>query len=113
MRCAVHVEAMKMQARRLVTKLVDHVDYESISDIGIYLRERPFSVDTDSKAIQSTIWIGSYPTNNEIISDCSSFDAAQYYCYKGNPQSQDCHIYRPDQCNIDESQVLIRKVRKP
>lgn len=64
------VEAVKMQARTLISKLIEYVNYHTVPNAGRNLWQRPLSVDTYRRTMEGTVWVGYNPGDVEIIRDC-------------------------------------------
>lgn len=76
-RRAVLVNAVKMQRRRLVTKLVVEVDDDTIADIGLNARNGPLVIDANDGTRERCVWIGSDPSDVEVVVDSGCAGKAQ------------------------------------
>lgn len=80
---AVLVNAVKVQRSRLIAKLVADVDNDTIADICLDTRNRPLVVDANDGTRERSIWIGSDPSDVEVIVDSGCADKTQ----RGSEQS--------------------------
>lgn len=64
-----HKQAMKVQRGRLITELIVHIDDDVVTNVGIYLRDRPLPIDANRGPLECTIWICGDPCDIEIICD--------------------------------------------
>lgn len=83
-RCSILVHAVKMQGSRLITKLVVDVDDDTIADICLDTRNGPLVIDANDGAWERSVWIGSDPSNVEVIVDSGRAGKAQ----RGGKQSR-------------------------
>ena len=63
---------MKVQASALVPQQIEHIDYETVTDCGSDVWQRPLTVDTHDRSCEHAIGIGSDPRDIEIICDGGS-----------------------------------------
>lgn len=60
---------MEMKAGSLILQVVFHIDHHTITYIGGDCRYGPLTVDTDRRALESTIRVCDDPANVKIIGD--------------------------------------------
>ena len=68
-RMPILVEPMPVKAGRLVAKVVVNGDDKVVSEVNIYLRTRPFTIDSDDRTGKSSIGIPVDPVDAPIILD--------------------------------------------
>lgn len=66
MRCAILIQAMPMDAGRLVTKLVADCDNQTFAFGNVKCGNWPFSVDAHHRPIKSAVWVAVDPCDVEL-----------------------------------------------
>lgn len=68
---------MEVQAGTGVSQIIVHREQQPIANGPRYERRRPLSVDTNCWFVESTIGIGSDPSNGVVFNDCLSAGRAR------------------------------------
>ena len=63
-------EAVEMQRGRFVAELVEHVHYDSITDIRRDRRDWPLVVDANGWSLEGTVGVARCPSDIEVIGHC-------------------------------------------
>ena len=63
------VESMPMKAGRFVAKVVVDGDNKVVSEVNVYLRTRPFTIDPNGRSRKSSIGIHVDPVNAPVVLD--------------------------------------------
>ena len=61
------VESMPMKASRLVAKIVVDVDNKVVSEINVYLRAWPLTINPNDRPWESSIGVPGDPVNAPVI----------------------------------------------
>lgn len=78
MRCAIHVQAMEMQARRLISQRVLNIDNDLVAFRGYNSWKWPFSIDAHDRACVLAIRICVQPSYVEVVGDsCTLSDCCK------------------------------------
>lgn len=96
MSSAVHEQPMEVKRCRLITQIIVDVDEDVIANIRIYAGNRPLSIDANSCAVESSIRIGSHPTDLEVVRHRSSLYHRQKRADERNTKSllETGHCYK-------------------
>lgn len=70
MRRAIHIKAVKMQRGGLIAQAVVGIDNDLVSNAPENGGNGPLAIDADNWALELAIWVGSHPTDVEVILNC-------------------------------------------